>query len=71
MLIYFRCSAFVLPMVNKPEVLQLVARKAGAILGRNVSVKAVDREAVPVKNEKMDRLLDFGRSHADVIHIKE
>ncbi len=70
-IVVLRCSAFVLPLVNKPDILQLVARKAGAILGRNVQVKAVDASAAPVRNEKMDRLMDFSRSHADVIHIKE
>ncbi len=66
------CSnAFTLEMVNKPELMDLVARKASAILGRPVGAKAVDRMARPVKNEQMERLLAFGREHADIITIKQ
>ena len=66
------CSnGFTLEMVNKPEVLQLVARKASAILGRAVQVKVVDQSATPTKNAKMDQLLQFGKIHSDVIKIKE
>ncbi len=70
--VILRCnSPFVLEVVNKPELLQLVERKASAILGRRVSAKAVDLTAAPVNNQKMDRLLTFGRAHSDVIKIKE
>jgi DNA polymerase-3 subunit gamma/tau len=66
-----RCNAsFVMQMVDRPELLQLVGRKASAILGRKIAVKAVDSTAVPADNKKMDQLLNFGRNHADVIHIK-
>ncbi len=70
--VVLRCnSPFVLEMVNKPELLQLVERKASAILGRQVSAKAVDQTAAPVSGKKMDQLLNFGRAHSDVIKIKE
>lgn len=70
--VVLRCSnSFTMEMVSKPEVLQLVARKAGAMLGRKVSAKAVDITAAPAKNDKMDKLLTFGRAHSDVIKIKE
>ena len=67
-----RCSAkLVLEMVDKPELIQLVARKASAQLGRNVRVKAVDMTAAPDRSPKMDKLLSFGKAHSDIIKIKE
>ena len=66
------CSnSFTLEMVNKPELIALVAQKASALLGRNVTAKAVDRMARPEKNEQMERLLAFGREHADIVKIKQ
>ncbi len=64
-------NAFIMDMVNKPEVLQIISRKAAAILGRNVQVKVTDGSAAPVNNEKMGQLLSFGRAHSDIINIKE
>ncbi len=67
-----RCTnRFTADMVNKPELLALVARKAGAILNRNVQVTVMDGSAAPVSNEKMDRLVSFGRAHSDIVTIKE
>ncbi len=64
-------NSFTVEMVDKPEILQLVARKAAAKLGHPVKVKAIDNNAAPVNNEKMGQLLSFGRAHSDVIKIKE
>ena len=67
-----RCnSTFVAEIVNKPEILQIVERKAASILGSRVAVKVVDGTASPADNKKMDQLLSFGRAHSDVIKIKE
>ena len=67
-----RCGgSFLLSMVGKPEMLQLIGRKASALLGRNVQVKAVDSTASAENTEKMDALLRFGRAHGDIINIKE
>ena len=66
-----RCNTtFVADQINKPEILQLVTRKASAMLGRNIKVKTVDLSTNPQNTEKMDQLLQFGRSHSDVIKIK-
>lgn len=62
---------FTMNMVNKPEVLQIVARKAAALLGKPVQVTAIDQSAAPQKQGKMQELLNFGRAHSDVIKIKE
>ena len=67
-----RCANnFILEMVNKPNILELVTRKASAQLGRSIRVTAVDSTAKPVDNGKMEQLLDFGRAHSDIIKIKE
>lgn len=67
-----RCSnGFTQEMVNKPEILALVSRKASAMLGRSVTAKAVDLTTGPNRNEKMESLLNFGREHPDIIKIKE
>ena len=69
--VILRCSnSFALEMVNKPEILALVARKASAILGRSVTAKAVDSTAGPSKNQKMESLLNFGKEHPDIINIQ-
>ena len=66
------CSnSFTLEMINKPELMDLVCRKASALLNRPVTAKAVDRSARPEKNEQMERLLAFGRQHADIVKIKQ
>ena len=70
--VVLKCAnSFTLEMVNKPELLQLVSRKASAILGRSVSAEAVDRNARPENSARMEQLMNFGRAHSDVIKIKE
>ena len=70
--VLLRCSTtFIAEVLDKPEILQIVARKAGAILGRPVKVKVVDSSVAPQKSEKMGQLLSFGRAHSDIIKIKE
>ena len=67
-----RCANnFILEMVSKPSILELVSRKACAQLGRPVTVTAVDATAKPEDNGKMEQLLNFGRAHSDIIKIKE
>ena len=69
--VILQCSnGFALEMVNKPEILSLVARKASAILGRQVTAKAQDPSTGVSKNEKMESLLNFGKEHPDIIKIK-
>ena len=58
-------------MINKPEILYLVSRKAAAMLGRQVSVMAVDKNARSETGAGMSRLLNFGRDHSDIVNIKE
>ncbi len=62
-------NSFTKAVVDKPEVLELVARKVSAKLGQPVRVTASDRSSV--KNKQMEQLLQFGRAHSDVINIKD
>ncbi len=69
--VLLRCTnGYIVDLVNKPEVLALVARKASAQLGRTVTVKVVDQTAKP-GGGKMEQLIQFGREHSDIVKIKE
>lgn len=64
-------NAFAKDMINKPEVIRLVGRKASAKLGRQIAVIVTDGSGVIEKSEQMDKLLQFGKAHSDIINIKE
>ena len=64
-------TSFTTEMVNKPEILSLVARKASAILGRAVRVEAVDKSAAPARSAGFQQLINFGKEHSDIVNIKE
>ena len=67
-----RCqNAFVAEMVNRPDILEVVKRKASALLERPVRVDVVDMSARPAGNPRMEQLMNFGRAHSDVVKIKE
>ena len=67
-----RCANdFTAKMLDKPELLEVVARKASAMLGRPVRACVVDISAKPQGNPRMDKLMRFGREHSDIIKIKE
>ena len=70
-LVLLCASDFAVGMVNKPELLALIAQKASAKLGRQITVVATDRMSGVQKSEQMERLLEFGRSHSDIVRIKE
>ena len=63
-------NEFVLGMVNTQDVLQLVVRKASAILGRNVIAKAENASASGQPGSGLERLMNFGRNHSDIVNIK-
>ena len=70
--VVLRCpNPFTAEMVGKPDILALVARKASAILGRPVTAVAEDATAKPMTGSGMERLMDFGRAHSDIVKIKE
>ena len=64
-------NSFTMGMINKPEILDLVARKASAKLGRPIRVTLADQSTGNGNSEQMEQLLRFGRAHSDIIKIKE
>ena len=66
-----RCAnTFVAETVGRPEILEVVSRKASAMMGRPVQAVSVDMSAVPKNNPRMEQLLNFGKAHSDVVRIK-
>ena len=65
------CAAgFIVDVINKPEILEMISRKASAKLGRLVRAVAVDKTKINVKSKQMEQLLRFGQEHSDIIKIK-
>ena len=66
-----RCgNTFVAEAINKPDILEVVSRKASAMLGRPVTAFSVDMTKKKDGNPRMDQLMNFGRAHSDIIKIK-
>ena len=67
-----RCqNTFVADTVNRPDILEVVSRKASSLLGYPVQLKVVDISAKPSGNPKMEQLIKFSREHSDIVTIKE
>lgn len=64
-------NTFAMEMVNKKEVLNLIAMKASAKLGRPIQVILTDQNKVAAQSEQMEELLQFGRDHSDIIKIND
>ena len=64
-------NKFVEDIVNKPDVLSLIAMKASARLGRQVRVVTADQTSNVKSDGNMEQLLNFGRAHSDIVKIKE
>ena len=64
-------NKFTMDIINKPDILALVALKASAKLGTQIKVTVSDRSADLGKSEQMEQLLRFGRAHEDIVKIKE
>ncbi len=67
-----RCSnEFTAKMLDRPDILEVVSRKAGAMLSRPIRAVVVDMNARPAGNPRMEQLMKFGRDHADIVKIKK
>ena len=67
-----RCgNDFIVKMLDKPEILEVVSRKVSAMLSRPIRVTVVDMTAKPAGNPRMEQLMKFGRDHSDIIKIKK
>ena len=65
------CSAgFIVDVINKPEILEMVSRKATAKLGRPIRAVAIDKTKLNTKSKQMEQLIRFGQEHSDIIKIK-
>ena len=65
------CSApFIMDVINKPEILEMISRKASAKLRKPIRAVAADKTAEKTKTKQMEQLLRFGKEHADIINIK-
>lgn len=70
--LYLICvNKFTADMINKPDIIALVERKASAKLGKPVRVFVRDSEPDTPSDDQMQQLLRFGKAHKDIINIKE
>ena len=66
-----RCSNdFTAQMLDRPDILEVVSRKASAMLGRPIRAQVVDMNQRPQTNGRMEQLMNFGRQHSDIVKIK-
>ena len=63
-------NPFTAQMIGRPDILEVVSRKASAQLSRPIQAVVVDASANPRGSQRMNQLLDFGKAHSDVIKIK-
>ena len=63
-------NTFTMDIINKPDILELVARKASVKLGRPIRIALADKSKKGGKSEQMEELLQFGRAHSDIVKIK-
>ena len=67
-----RCgNDFTAKMLDKPEILNVVSRKASVMLNRNFRAVVVDLSARPAGNPRLEQLMNFGRNHPDIVKIRE
>ena len=52
------------------DILEVVSRKASAMLGRPVRAFSVDMTKKAADNPRLEQLMNFGREHSDIIKIK-
>ena len=66
-----RCSNdFTAQMLDRPDILEIVSRKASAMLSKPIRAVVVDMNARPQSNGRMEQLMNFGRQHSDIVKIK-
>ncbi|MBO5868984.1 MAG: hypothetical protein J6Q54_08755, partial [Oscillospiraceae bacterium] len=64
-------NKYIVDIINRPDVLEVVSRKASAKLGRPIPVAIVDLENATETGDQMSQLLQFGREHSTIININE
>ncbi len=61
---------WIIGQVDKPSVRALLQDKAGAMLGRAVTVKFTTHKANSSDKDPMQSLLEFGKTHGDIMNIQ-
>lgn len=64
-------SQYVLDTVNKPEVLEIFARKTSVKMGAPIQAVAMLKTSANTSSAQFEKLMDFGRGNPDIIHIKD
>ena len=64
-------NKFIIDIINKPEIISLVSRKASAKLNRPIRAVVTDDSGTDEKDEQMEQLLSFGRNHSDIVTISD
>ena len=62
---------FVVEIINKPDIIKIVALKASAMLGRQIRVCITDKTMSFQKSNQLEQLLNFGKEHSSVVTIKK
>ena len=70
-LILVCANKFTLDIINKPDIIALVSRKASAKLGKPVPIVVTDDSGLSAKSEQMEQLVNFGKSHSDIIRFTD
>jgi len=66
-----RCdNSFIAQTISRPDILEIVSRKASSMLSRPVQAVVVDLSAKPQGNPRMEQLMNFGKAHPDVVKIR-
>ena len=63
-------SEMVKDRLDKPEIRQMMAQKASAMLQRSILVRVLSAAQNTEKSASMQHLMEFGRQHNDIINIK-
>ena len=60
-------NKFTLDIINKPDIIELISRKASAKLGKPVRVVVTDDSGYGSKSEQLEELVNFGKKHSDIV----
>lgn len=70
-ILYLLCyNTFAMEVIDKKEILEIISVKASAKLGRNIRVILKDKTQAPATGKQMDKLLQFGKTHSNIVTIK-
>ena len=69
--LYLVCNnRFVMDIINKPDILSVVARKASAMAGKQLRLVLSDGKNTQQEVAGLQQLMEFGAQHSDIIEIQ-